>query len=755
MIFRNIYQNTGRSETGKGFSSKEEEQISSMQKRIDYLEKIDQLTGVWNRIAFGKYLKYISGQAKRPGLLLINVDNMKGINTLFGYQAGDRLLKEMAGVIRYCALDDSIVARVEGDIFAILIPEATREFVSEVGNRILFSVRELRADQMGIPNKDYRIRVSIGSSLWDKKNKLDGNLLLEQAMAALAEARRNGRDQQIEFSENQALFLKMKADRETTIDLESRMNTALEHGEFFPVFQPQYDIEVGTIVGLEMLVRWQHPKKGELNPAYFLSTFENNHFIIELDLYMFEKACQILQRWKKEKRPIIPISCNFSGLHCYNPFWAVQLKQIAKKYQVSPTYLKIDIGERTVMEEKEKMEQQIKKLREAGFLVSLQGFGAGFSSVGILQNNPVDGVKIDRSIIMNDFSQEHNQMIFAGIISVSRMLKQRVYCVGIETKKQEEIIKKHGCHLVQGNYYCPPIPLDEAEELIQKTSTQDLSKRKQKHYSLTQARDLIEDVLNDYFIMKDIDRVTQMVSDQIEWKDILMEEVLTGKANLMEHFHQSIQTEKFHFNLYSCSVFGEEWKRIHMSGEGSIQKQSQEGEMMDRRFCFYAECVDVEETLKLDRFRMIQIKKNVAEEMAILEKSMRLSGTIRKNQALLDSMYGHLPFGIVRYDIEIDMMITYMNDAMLDIIGYTRDEFFNGKPKGNSRSIVYPEDLERVYADSLKKMRSEDRSPIKFRYVRKDGSIVWVAHYQYNVEGISGQPEVQSMCYALPDPDES
>lgn len=404
-----------KEESKKAGMTAEEERIAQLEEEIDSLKKKDLLTGVLNRIAFSDCLKQLEKEEERPGLLLVDIDGMRIVNNRYGYTTGDHLIGEMAGLLEYCAPDQGIVGRIAGDIFAILIPKADKAIMSEVGNRILFSVRELKAEQMGIVDGYYKIRVSIGSSLWDKKARMDKDALLQQAMAALMEAKTNGRDQQIEFSENQALFLKMQTERQTRMEIELRMRRALSEGEFFPVFQPQYDIDSRTIMGVEMLNRWQFPGKGVMYPSYYLSTFENNRFIIELDLFMFEQACRILQRWKEEKRPILPISCNFSGLHCHNPFWAAQLKQIANKYEVAPTYLKIELGERSLMEEKEKMTQQIALLREYGFLVSIQGFGAGFSSVGILQNTSVDGIKLDRSIIMNDFIQGYRRTIIIAL----------------------------------------------------------------------------------------------------------------------------------------------------------------------------------------------------------------------------------------------------------------------------------------------------------------------------------------------------
>lgn len=745
MKFQNLfYKNHG--ETGKS-SFLQEDSVSQLKEEIAYLKQNDRLTGVWNRVTLLEYMDALEQQSVRPGLLLVGIDQMSMINARFGYAVGDNLLKEIADLLKYCAPDDAVTGRMDGDIFAVLIADADKEIMSEVGSRILFSVREMKGNQVRIPDQDYRIRVSIGSSLWNKKAQFDKNGLIQQARAALREAKKNGRDQQIEFSENQALFLKTQSDRNIKIDIEARMHQALEAGEFFPVFQPQYDIESGTMVGLEMLNRWNHPEKGILMPSYYLSTFEQNHFIIELDLYMFEQACMLLKRWKEEKRPILPIACNFSELHCYNPFWVAQLKQITKKYHVSPAYLKIEIGEKALLEEKEKMTQQIDKLRKAGFPVFLQGFGAGFSSVGILQNTIVDGVKIDRSVIMNDFSQENNQMIFAGILVIAKMLKLRVYGIGIETAKQDKMIRKHGCYLAQGNYYCSPVSLEEVETLILRNS-RDILGNKQSSYDVGQGREFLETILDDYYVSKDIDRVEELVADQIEWKDLFKDEDVNGKEEWKEYFRSSIQNKPLQVKLYTCTVYEQGRHNLAISGEGSFQEEQENGHIDDKTFCLYAECICFEEGLKLDRLRMIPIYGAMLGHMRSLEDTMEQTRCIRENQKVLDDLYAKLPIGVMRFDRNIDMLITYINDTMFQIIGYTREEFFE-ELHGNVRKIVYPEDLEKTCTRVYDMMRSDKVEPIEFRYVRKDGTIITVRQYQYNVTGVSGRMEIQTMYYPL------
>lgn len=741
-----LFHSTGKADTGKKANSEAENQIAQLEREVLRLKETDLLTGVKNRCAFFQILKEIEKCNQRPGLLLVDIDDMKMINGRFGYEVGDQVLMEIAGLLSYCVPDHGIIGRLEGDIFAVLIPEADRDIMSEVGNRILFSVRELRANKMGIWEPDYKIRVSIGSVLWDNKAQLNYNMLLERAKAALKEAKKNGKDQQIEFSDNQALFLKMRADKKIRVEIERDMNHALAAKEFFPVFQPQYDIETGRIVGIEMLSRWLHPVKGLLRPSYYLSTLENNRFIIELDLYYFELACQILERWKKENRTLVPIACNFSGLHCHNPFWAEHLNQIAKKYNVSPSYLKIEIGEKSLMEEMDKMVKQMEKLREYGFLVSVQSFGAGFASIGILNHTPIDSLKIDRSITMNDFSQETNQMIFAGILSLAQVLQLHVYCIGIETPKQEEGIKKYGCRLAQGNYYCPPVGLEEMEKILS-DNFKLLSKQRQKDELLMQGKYFLEDVLNCYFITGDIGRLEQMLTDQIQWKDIFETEKLNGKESVKAYHQKEIKGRVFELDFFSCNVFIEKDDVFSVNGEGGIREQERDGRITDRRFFCYAECIRQEDGLKLDQFRMVKIQGELVDQTKKLESIMRGSKIVRNDNSVLDAMYGRLPIGIIRFDLDMDLLITYINDAMLQILGYSREEFFYGEWKGNIRRLVYPKDLERLYTKSYEIAHADEKNGIEFRYIRKDGSLIRVCLYQHNVIGVSGRKETQVMCY--------
>jgi diguanylate cyclase (GGDEF)-like protein len=749
MNFKDLFRKNTKVESKKSGKTTEEERICQLEQQLEDAKKRDRLTGALNRVAFMDCMEeMIRNENKpKPGLILIDVDGMKTINNRYGYSTGDFMLKEMAGLLEYCAPEHSVLGRLEGDIFAIFISNADPSVMSEVGNRILFSVRELKAENMGIGDGYYQIRVSLGSSLWDAKAKFESNAILQQASAALLEAKVNGRNQQIEFSENQALFLKMQVKRQAKMEIELGMRGALERGEFYPVFQPQYDISSNTVVGLEMLDRWNHPQKGTLYPSYYMSTFEENRFIIELDLYMYEKACMVLSQWMKEKRPMVPISCNFSGLHCFNPFWAAQLNQIAKKYEVSPTYLRIEVGEKALMEEPEKMSNQIAALREYGFLVCLQGFGAGFSSIGILQNTPVDDIMIDRSIVVNDFSQENNRMIFAGILAIADMLKIRVCCMGIETKKQEEILKKQGCFLAQGNYYCSPVSLPEVEALLLKNS-REVEKKKREDYSINQGREFLETILDDYYVKKNIDRVEEMVTENVEWKDIFTDRELKGKSAWKASFQKQMGDRTLHMNLNLCVAYPENDNRLVIHGEGSFQEQ-ESGKMKDMRFCFYADCVETGGFLRLSQLRMVPLSGNKLGSMKELEDAIKESNDIRKGNALLDSLYGKLPVGIMRMDMEIDMLVTYINEEMFHILGYTREEIFGDEIKGNFRSLVHPEDVERHYKHSCNLLMNGGSEPIEIRYIQKNGTIVTVRQHQYNLVGVSGRGEVQVISYPI------
>jgi diguanylate cyclase (GGDEF)-like protein len=248
MNFRDLFRKNTKVEPKKPGKTTEEEKICQLEQQLRDANQRDRLTGVRNRVAFMDCMEEMVRDGDKPGLILVDVDGMKIINNRYGYSTGDFMLKEMAGLLEYCAPEHSILGRLEGDIFAIFISNTDSSVMSEVGNRILFSVRELKAENMGIGDGYYQIRVSLGSSLWDAKARFESNAILQQASAALVEAKVNGRNQQIEFSENQALFLKMQVKRQAKMEIELGMRGALERKEFYPVFQPQYDISSNTIV---------------------------------------------------------------------------------------------------------------------------------------------------------------------------------------------------------------------------------------------------------------------------------------------------------------------------------------------------------------------------------------------------------------------------------------------------------------------------------------------------------------------------
>lgn len=246
-----------------------------------------------------------------------------------------------------------------------------------------------------------------------------------------------------------------------------------------------------------------------------------------------------------------------------------------------------------------------------------------------------------------------------------------------------------------------------------------------------------------------MDTLSAYLSETVTWSDIFRTGAVEGREALGAYLSDEISRHNFLFSLYSCTIHREE-RAVSVSGEG-VLTEPMEANMQDKRFCFFMNCEEREGKLVLHHFRMTAIIGDVAVNVRKLELAMQRDSQVRQNQNMLEELYGVLPIGIIRYDAKEDMVITYINDHMLDIIGYTREEFFHGELGGNIRLVVYPEDLELNYTMAYEMMVHPETPPFTLRYIRKDGRIVRVLYRQCMVVGTMGTPEVQSMIYEVPD----
>ncbi len=257
-------------------------------------------------------------------------------------------------------------------------------------------------------------------------------------------------------------------------EITNKMQVALEREEFKVFLQPKYSVENRTIEGAEALVRWKENDGKFIYPDQFIPIFEQNGFILQLDMYMLENVCKMIKKWIEEKVEPITISVNFSRVHFSNPNFVKEIKGIVDKYDIPSKYIEIELTERTIVENENALVKIVDDLHKAKFTLSMDDFGAGYSSLGILKTIDVDIVKLDKSFLDDSSSNKKGAIIMERTLKMVDELGMISVAEGVETEEQLEFLKLAKCHMAQGYLLARPMPTADFEELYKK----DLSNRK-------------------------------------------------------------------------------------------------------------------------------------------------------------------------------------------------------------------------------------------------------------------------------------
>lgn len=722
---------------------------SSWYKQTEHLKKIsllDSLTKLPNRESLDIYINdALNRGSENLGLLMIDIDHFKSFNDNYGHLMGDKILIEIGTCLSEAVPKElGIAGRLSGEEFIVILPNTTPTQIDTIANNILNKVRNINIKNTGLSLTDNHITVSIGSTLWDSNKKCTSKDLIHRADLALYQAKHNGRNQHIMFSENDYSFILLENSHAHNVEVEADMNRALENKEFIPFYQPKYDVNSGNIVSSEALVRWLHPEKGILYPDYFIPIFEHNGFITKVDLCVFENVCQTIRKWLDEGKYVVPIACNFSRLHFKTPYLALKLKEIVDRYNVPTSYLEIEVTENVLIDNNDIIINELNKLQKMGFTIAIDDFGVGYSSLGALQQLPVDVIKIDKSFLQRNLNDPKNIMIINGILYIAKVLKLDTVCEGVESIEQLNLLKKVGCHLAQGYYYSKPVNQSKFEEILLNNRTASRKIGFETFY-IYDGPKLVETILENFYSSHNIDKISNYITDKIQWKDPYCNSTLNNKDMLLEYYKSNILGHSFIIDIKHFLSYKKGKDTVAISGEGNIF-ESPNANIKGTHFCFNAECILVNSTLKLNKMCIIEIIGEVIDQSNHKESESINETIVCEKQSVIEECYSSVPLGIVRYNATDDMVITYINQYMLDIIGYTCEQL-KSEINNNFRMLVYPDDLELIYKKAYEFMDNPQTTPLCYRLIRRDRTIVTVYYTQCNVIGANGKLEIQSMYF--------
>lgn len=381
-----------------------------------------------------------------------NVADVKYISEMYGYTYGNEALKYIAKVFLQSLGQDELVCRTTGAHFCLLLKytdvRSLEKRITEMADRAsVFQIDGVGGTHKAIYNCGVYLIHGVE----------DINMIRSRANTARLKNKASFQTQ-ITFYNSGDL-----EDELETRGLESDIVRALRDRELEVYLQPKYSISSETIIGAEALVRWNHPEKGMLYPGSFIPACEKNGFVCTIDYFVLDEVCKNLRAWKEEGRQLVKISVNFSRMHLSEPDFVERLMEAVKYYGLQPSDIEIELTESAAYEEMETLLAVMQQIKRAGFGLSMDDFGSGYSSLALLRDMPVDVLKLDKGFLNRNKGNEkedRDRRIIHHIISMAKDLEITVLAEGVETEEQKDFLKEENCDLIQGFYYAEPMPPD-------------------------------------------------------------------------------------------------------------------------------------------------------------------------------------------------------------------------------------------------------------------------------------------------------
>lgn len=413
---------------------------------LRYHSEIDALTGLYNATRFYTEAgKMVRAEDCEHAVVSFDINRFKMINDLFGMKTGDDVLCHVANVLRQRLPEGSICCRVHSDVFFLCVPYVKKGDV----------IRQIEKIRKGIFHNGFSFDINTSFGVYLVQNRsVPINLMCDRATLAGRTVKNSAMKFCAFYDEH------YRTEMLKTAEIEQDMNAALSNKQFVMYLQPKYDLESGRICGAEVLSRWKHPVKGLIQPKDFIPLFERNGFILRLDEYMWEEACKTLARWRKEGKIPVPLSVNISGYHIKNNDLILVWKRLIHKYDILPSDLTLEITE-TFFHDADNPNDVLDKLQDMGFKLEVDDFGAGYSSLNMIRNVPVNTIKMDKDFLVQKLSSDKGKIVVSHTIAMAKELQLSVVAEGVETKEHVDFLKSSDCDIAQGYFFAKPMPLEE------------------------------------------------------------------------------------------------------------------------------------------------------------------------------------------------------------------------------------------------------------------------------------------------------
>ena len=404
------------------------------------LEHVAFIDPVTNGNTFAKFLlqvEYVFNHYSNQDLFIVflDIDNFKFINNYFGFEKGDQILAKIYHAINDCLREDECIARSNADQFVLLLKDGSKDRIEEL---------------LAVSQSDKEMKIYCGMGIYRITDiSMNVNLMVDKARTA-AKAVKGVLNQRYAYYDESHTLLTTKNEQ-----MKRAIETALNKKQFIPFFQSKVDIQTGKIVGAEALAKWIDENNKMIYPNEFIPIAENTGLITYIDMLIFESVLAFLKDHEDVER--VPISVNFSRLHLLDGDFFDKIMRLIDQYQVPPSLIEIEITESAIINNEYVVHSFIVKLKEYGFKIAMDDFGSGYSSLNMLQEMPIDVLKIDKGFLADTYNDKRREIIFANIANMAKELNIVVVVEGVENIRGVELMKICGCRIAQGFYYSKPV----------------------------------------------------------------------------------------------------------------------------------------------------------------------------------------------------------------------------------------------------------------------------------------------------------
>lgn len=689
----------------------------------------DRTTGLLSKEYFCQQAEKIlrSNPDKTYDIICSDVENFKLINDAFGMQGGNKVLKTMGGICQKSTDTlGGICSRFHADQFVSMI-EHTEGYSDELYEALTAETRE----KCGISNIVIK---------WGIYQTGDRKISVEQMYDWALQGARSIKGQYGRYY----VFYDDKLRSEMLRDqaILDCMEEALEQGQFQVKLQPKYKAAGGLFTDAEALVRWCHPEWGMQSPAVFIPLFERNGFITKLDQYVWEKVCQLMQQWDKEGLEPVNISINVSRADVYNVNLVDTLLDLVKCYNIAPKRLHLEITESVYTESPEDIIQNVTRLREKGFVVEMDDFGSGYSSLNMLNRMPMDILKLDMQFIRTEMEMPESRRTLRYIIGLAHWLNLSVVAEGVETKEQLEHLRNLGCDYIQGYYLAKPMDPADFEELFRQQipeqekkdqTFQLIGEKKEKKGILLlvdnreEKRQQLEKLFEDSYEL-----VTAVNETEVLWN-------IEGFGNRISAFLISMAAVRERDNSVWKSIQREKkvWKTpVLVMGDENEHTEEEALEMGADDFVF---------DTRLGRSFRLRVEKMLRRERA---DETYLNNKARENQFKEQQEFLNttLPGGMIGGYREKGCPVYFINHSMLNYLGYENREEFIKDVNGLLGNGIHPEDRERAEHQVEEGLNKQGRYSTDYRMKKKDGTYIWIHDTGCCIETEDGREGRMAVC---------